>query len=254
MARKMTAVSSFYAWLVKNRHVTENPVAALDRPVVDYDASATPGLTKEQATALLDAADTRSHPDRRAGRHPAVHRGRVSELSARTSPISAPTGATGCCGCAERAARSSPWCCPLRPRTGSTPTWPPARTSPPAAAVVDAPMHPGGCCSPPGPGRGCTGPRRAPCCNASAGRPGCPMTWPSPCPPRSSCATLSLDAGATLRDVQDAMGHADPRTTRRYDRSRGNLDRSPGPLLAGYIGRARLLRWRSPPAVPSMPR
>jgi integrase/recombinase XerD len=34
-------------------------------------------------------------------------------------------------------------------------------------------------------------------------------------------------------------GHASPRTTRRYDRSRGNLDRSPGYLLAGYISRAR---------------
>jgi hypothetical protein len=28
--------------------------------------------------------------------------------------------------------------------------------------------------------------------------------------------------------VQDFLGHADPRTTRRYDRSRGSLDRSPG--------------------------
>ena len=45
--------------------------------------------------------------------------------------------------------------------------------------------------------------------------------------------------GASLRDLQDAMGHASPRTTRRYDRSRGNLDRSPGYLLAGYISRAR---------------
>jgi integrase/recombinase XerD len=32
--------------------------------------------------------------------------------------------------------------------------------------------------------------------------------------------------------VQDALGHADPRTTRRYDRSRHNLDRSPTYLLA----------------------
>jgi integrase len=29
----------------------------------------------------------------------------------------------------------------------------------------------------------------------------------------------------SLRDVQDAAGHADPRTTRRYDRARHNLDR-----------------------------
>jgi len=48
-----------------------------------------------------------------------------------------------------------------------------------------------------------------------------------------------LDAGASLRDLQDAMGPASPRTTRRYDRSRDNLDRSPGYVLAGYFGRAR---------------
>jgi Phage integrase family len=34
-------------------------------------------------------------------------------------------------------------------------------------------------------------------------------------------------------------GTPPPRTTRRCDRSRGNLDRSPGYLLAGYISRAR---------------
>ena len=31
------------------------------------------------------------------------------------------------------------------------------------------------------------------------------------------------------------MGHADPRTTRRYDRSRGSLDRSPVYLIAGLF-------------------
>jgi site-specific recombinase XerD len=56
---------------------------------------------------------------------------------------------------------------------------------------------------------------------------------------RHAFATLNLDAGASLRDLQDAMGHVSPRTTRRYDRSRGNLDRSPGYLLAGYISHAR---------------
>lgn len=44
---------------------------------------------------------------------------------------------------------------------------------------------------------------------------------------RHSYATESLRLGAALQDVQDALGHADPRTTRRYDRSRNNLDRSP---------------------------
>jgi site-specific recombinase XerD len=42
---------------------------------------------------------------------------------------------------------------------------------------------------------------------------------------RHSFVTAALDAGVSLRDAQDAAGHADPRTTRRYDRARHNLDR-----------------------------
>lgn len=57
---------------------------------------------------------------------------------------------------------------------------------------------------------------------------------------RHSFATLNQGTPkpvcATCRTP--CMGHASPRTTRRYDR-RGNLDRCPGYLLAGYIGRAR---------------
>jgi integrase/recombinase XerD len=55
----------------------------------------------------------------------------------------------------------------------------------------------------------------------------------SPHSMRHAFATLNLDAGASLRDLQDAMGHASPRTTRRYDRSRGNLD--PPRLPASWI-------------------
>lgn len=44
---------------------------------------------------------------------------------------------------------------------------------------------------------------------------------------RRTFATLSLDANVPLRDVQDAMGHLDPRMTRGYDRSRLDVGRHP---------------------------
>src|ERR1019366_9513109 len=52
---------------------------------------------------------------------------------------------------------------------------------------------------------------------------------------RHAFVTLSLDAGVSLRDVQDAAGHADPRTTRRYDRARYSLDRHPTYRLAALL-------------------
>jgi site-specific recombinase XerD len=54
---------------------------------------------------------------------------------------------------------------------------------------------------------------------------------------RHSFATELLGAGVPLQDVQDAMGHADPRTTRAYDRSRHNLDRHPTYAMATHLRR-----------------
>jgi integrase/recombinase XerD len=47
--------------------------------------------------------------------------------------------------------------------------------------------------------------------------------------------TMALDAGVSLRDVQDAARHADPNTTRRYDRARHALDRHATYTLAAFI-------------------
>jgi len=47
--------------------------------------------------------------------------------------------------------------------------------------------------------------------------------------------TTMLDAGVSLRDVQIAARHADPRTTMRYDRARKTLDRHPNYILAAYM-------------------
>ncbi|MGN6189209.1 MAG: tyrosine-type recombinase/integrase [Conexibacter sp.] len=55
---------------------------------------------------------------------------------------------------------------------------------------------------------------------------------------RHAFVTLCLRAGAPLHDVQDAAGHADPRTTRRYDRNRHSIDRHPSHRLAVFLAAA----------------
>jgi integrase/recombinase XerD len=55
---------------------------------------------------------------------------------------------------------------------------------------------------------------------------------------RHAFVTVALDAGVSLRDVQEAASHADPRTTMRYDRVRGSLDRHTTYIVAAYIAGA----------------
>jgi integrase/recombinase XerD len=52
---------------------------------------------------------------------------------------------------------------------------------------------------------------------------------------RHSFITAALDAGVPPRDVQEAASHADPRTTMRYDRARGNLDRHATYIVSTFI-------------------
>ena len=55
---------------------------------------------------------------------------------------------------------------------------------------------------------------------------------------RHAFITAALDTGVPLRDVQEAASHADPRTTIRYDRARGSLDRHATYIVAAYIAGA----------------
>ena len=70
-----------------------------------------------------------------------------------------------------------------------------------------------------------------PAAHANGGRgPGLPAAF----------ITAALDAGVPLRNVQEAALHADPRTTMRYDRARGSLDRHATYIVAAYrAGAAR---------------
>ncbi len=70
---------------------------------------------------------------------------------------------------------------------------------------------------------------------AKAGIPGAHRI--SPHSMRHTFATTALDAGVPLRDVQDSLGHADPRTTRLYDRTRATLDRNATYAVASALAR-----------------
>lgn len=58
---------------------------------------------------------------------------------------------------------------------------------------------------------------------------------------RHGFVTLAGDAGAQLQHTQDAVGHADPRTTRGYDRRKGAIDHHPTELVAELVTRGRPL-------------
>lgn len=53
---------------------------------------------------------------------------------------------------------------------------------------------------------------------------------------RHSFVTLSLEAGVPLHDVQDAAGHADPRTTQRYNRARHRLEQHATFAMTDFVG------------------
>jgi integrase/recombinase XerD len=52
---------------------------------------------------------------------------------------------------------------------------------------------------------------------------------------RVAFITDAREAGVPLEDVQDAAGHADPRTTRRYDRGRHSLDRHASYAVTAWL-------------------
>lgn len=59
---------------------------------------------------------------------------------------------------------------------------------------------------------------------------------------RHTFVTQGLEAGASLESLQDAAGHADPATTRGYDRARHQLAKHPTDALTDFLETARAAR------------
>lgn len=231
IARRVAAVSSWYKYLIRNTKddpvplATTNPADTDGRPLIDPDGSPTVGLSVAEADRLCAAADAdglrssalirlllyggprcgsatgASIEDLGHDRGYRVLTVRMKGRKVRRVPI---PPALGEAIDAMLAARGNPATGPLFvTRTGG-------RLGEPYLYKLVQRLA------------------------RNAGIPAAAEL--SPHSLRHTFATVALDAGVSLRDLQDAMGHADPRTTRRYDRARHNLDRHPAHVLATKFG------------------
>ena len=269
--RRLSALSSWYRYLVANSDgaVSVNPAAAVRRPRVERDASATVGLTAAQVRALLRGADelvaarlsrvpsARANDDtgtvppplaralaalrdrallrlladlgmrvgealgldvdalsHNQGRRTVRYRGKGGVRRERPLPAGVGRALDEYLAARARAARrpvgqlSGPLFATTS-RDGGT-----GRLTEPAAFLLV---------------------RRV---ARYAGIPSADRL--SPHSLRHAFATNARELGVPLEDVQDAMGHADARTTRRYDRGRHALHRDPALRLGDLYGHRAL--------------
>ncbi|SCF20285.1 tyrosine-type recombinase/integrase [Micromonospora mirobrigensis] len=237
VARRLSALSSWYDFLLRLRAVDANPVAGADRPRIDRDHSATIGLTPDEVDALLAAAEADTGPT--AARNRAAI-ALLADLGLRVGElISLDLTDLG----AERGHRSVRFVGKGgRPRRRAL--------TPGTAYAVDAYLT-ARAAAEGVPVARLTGPLLVTASGARLDRHSVfrlvrrlareagIAAWAklSPHSLRHAFATTARAEGVPLEDVQDAMGHADPRTTRRYDRDRHNLDRDPAYVI--WAARAR---------------
>lgn len=222
-ARRLASLAKFYRYLIVEGPLESSPVADVERPKVDRDHSTTIGIDREEARALISVAEAHS-PRSNALIRLLVGNGlRVGE--ALHSEISDMTTQRGHRVLTVKGKGKHTDDVVLAPST---------------AAAIDAYME--------GEGREKglifltgTGKRL----NQSdafrmlrrlARKAGIQSAEKlSPHGLRHTAITQFLDAGGSLRDAQDFARHADPRTTRRYDRARNNLDRHGAYKLAAWL-------------------
>lgn len=231
-ARKLSAVSSFYSYALSQDAVPGNPVAAVRRPSVNVHDSATQGLSESEARSLLAAAHA-DGPRSYAFVYLVLTTGiRVSEaLSARRSSVKHAPGAL----VLEVTRKGG-----KRGRVTITPGVAEALEtylgeSIGGAALVRQEDNNDQFLFTTATGHQWVQSEAYRTIRRLAGKAGIPGRI-SPHSLRHAYATIALDNGAALRDVQDFMGHSDPRTTRRYDRSRNRLDRDPALTLSRILG------------------
>ena len=223
VTRRLCTIAGFYKYAVEEELLDHSPAAHVRRPRLDYESHAT-ALDRNEMGALLVAAGLGPRGEHALISLLALNGLRVSEATGadiehlglerghRTLTITRSIGRQG----RHHPARAShrPGDRPGHRRTLRRPYLPHRRQAPtrPARRRADPP------------------PGRAPRRDQQERRPAHAAA--------RAFVTAALDAGVPLRDVQEAASHADPRTTMRYDRARGSLDRHATYIVAAYIAGA----------------
>jgi integrase/recombinase XerD len=221
VTRRLCTVAGFYRYAVEEELLDHSPAAHVRRPRIDYESHAT-GLDRNELGVLLVAA----------GLGTAAEHALVPLLALNGLRVSEATGADIEALGTERGHRTLV----ITRKGGKVVTIP---LAPRTARAIDLAI-----------GERCEGPmflaadgRRLDRHGAGrivrriAQRAG--ITKPvGPHTLRHAFITAALDAGVSLRDVQEAASHADPRTTMRYDRARTSLDRHATYIVAAYVAGA----------------
>ena len=221
ITRRLCTIAGFYKYAVEEDLLEHSPATHVRRPRLDYESHAT-GLDRNELGALLVAAGLG---------HPAEH-ALIALLALNGLRVSEATGANIEALGIERGHRTlvitrkggKGVTIPLAPRTARAIDLAVGeRSDGPVFLATD--------------GRRLDRHGAARIVRRAAHRAG--ITKPvGPHTLRHAFITAALDAGVPLRDVQEAASHADPRTTMRYDRARGSLDRHATYIVAAYLAGA----------------
>jgi site-specific recombinase XerD len=221
VTRRLSTIAGFYKYAVEEELLGTSPAAHVRRPRVDYESHAV-ALDRNELGALLVAAGLGTPGEHALISLLALNGLRVSEAAGADIEHLGLERGHRTLTITRKGGRLSPS------------RW---RRAPPGRSTWPSASAPKGRCSWPRTGGGWTG--TAP--GGSSARPPAAPGSPRPVTPhtlRHAFITAALDAGVPLRDVQEAASHADPRTTMRYDRARGSLDRHATYIVAAYVAGA----------------
>jgi integrase/recombinase XerD len=221
VTRRLCTIAGFYRYAVEEELLEHSPAAHVRRPRLDHESHAT-GLDRNELGALLVAA----------GLGPPIEHALISLLALNGLRVPEAAGADIEQLGLERGHRTLT----ITRKGGKVVTIP---LAPRTARAIDLAIgeRTGGPVFLTGDGRrldrhGAGRLVRKVTRRAGIGKTVTPRTL------RHAFVTAALDAGVPLRDVQEAASHADPRTTIRYDRARGSLDRHATYIVAAYVAGA----------------